>query len=162
MGENSRIRIKIGPVEVEYEGTEKFLKDELLDMVKAVSELYRETGSILKDDDSGDGGGGSATSGTIKATTNQIATTLNVSSGPALITAAAAKLHFVDGKDTFTRTALNDEARKASRFYKENYRKNLSNILQSLVGNGTFNEPSDKTFALTDATIKLIGPKLAK
>lgn len=40
----SKIRIKLGPVEVEYEGNEAFLKDELPDLLSAVARLHKESG----------------------------------------------------------------------------------------------------------------------
>lgn len=163
MADNRRIRIKMGPVEVEFEGTEKILKDELLDMVKAVSNLYQESGGKLQSDDSGSGGGGGSGSGGIhKGSTNQFAAKLGGSTGGKLVTAAGAKLHFADGKASFTRTDLLKQARAATTYYKKNYSTNLTKILAGLVKNGTFNEPSDKTYALSDETIKPIGANLAK
>lgn len=161
MGDNSRIKIKMGPVEVEYEGTETFLKDELLDMVKAVSELYRELGGKIQETGSG-AGGGERTGGSYTGTTNQVATKLGISKGADLIAAAGAKIHFVDGKERFSRNELLEEAKTASSHYSDStHRKNLSSILQTLVKNDTFNEPSTDTYALTETAIKTMGTKLA-
>lgn len=40
----SKIRIKMGPIEVEYEGSENFLKEELPELLGTVSNLYKESG----------------------------------------------------------------------------------------------------------------------
>jgi hypothetical protein len=40
----SKIRIKLGDIEVEYEGAESFLKDELPALLNAVSKLHHESG----------------------------------------------------------------------------------------------------------------------
>ena len=40
----SKIRIKLGPIEVEYEGTESFLKEELPQLLEAVANLYKQSG----------------------------------------------------------------------------------------------------------------------
>ena len=40
---NSKIRIKLGPIEVEYEGSEAFLKEELPQLLTAVSDLYSKS-----------------------------------------------------------------------------------------------------------------------
>jgi len=160
MSDNSRVKIKMGPVEGEFEGTEKFLKDELLDMVKAVSEPYKESGGSLREAEPavGDGGG---KGGSYSGTTNQVATKLGISKGADLIAAAGAKLHFVDGKERFSRNEVLEEAKTASSHYSDStHRKNLSSILQTLVKNETFNEPSTDTYALTESAIKTIGLKL--
>ena len=39
----SRIRLKMGDSEVEYEGSEDFVKSELLSLVSQVAGLYRES-----------------------------------------------------------------------------------------------------------------------
>lgn len=167
MVDSSRIKIKMGPVEIEYEGTENFLKDELLDMVKAVSELYKEAGGNIQELAPKGGNGEKAdssnkgTGGSYKGTTNQIATRLGISKGADLIKAAGAKLHFVDGKESFGRNEILDEAKTAPSYYSETkHLKNLSSILQTLVKNDTFNEPSTDTYALTESAIKAIGAKL--
>ena len=160
----SKIRIKMGAVEIEYEGTDEFLKEELLDMIKAVAEMYREAAEdsgFGSGDESGSGAGGSDAS-QVEGTTNQIATALGgVSKGADLILAAGVKLHFVAGKDTFTRKELLDEAKTATKFYKKSYGSNLSSILQTLVGS-SFNEPSANTYALTDSATSAAKAKLVK
>jgi len=168
MADGSRMRIKMGPVEIEYEGTEEFLKGELLDMVKAVSELYKEAGGSIQESGPKGGGNESAggannggTSGLYKATTNQIATKIGISKGADLIKAAGAKLYFVDGKESFSRNEVLEEAKTAPSYYSDsNHRKNLSSILQTLVKSDIFNEPSTDTYALTESAIKTIGTKL--
>ena len=37
----SKIKIKLGPIEVEYEGSESFLKQELPALIKTVTELFK-------------------------------------------------------------------------------------------------------------------------
>ena len=154
----------MGPVEIEYVGTEDFMREELLDMVKAVADLYQGSGGGLTDPgDNGESGSssGCSTGGSVTGTTIQIATILGVSNGPDLIFAAGAKLHFVDGQDTFTRKQLLSEAKTSSKFYKKNYSGNLTKILQSLVSDARFNEPANHTYALTDASTKAAKAQLA-
>ena len=42
----SKIRIKLGAIEVEYEGSEQFLKEELPQLLTAVSELYAKSAAL--------------------------------------------------------------------------------------------------------------------
>lgn len=162
---SSRIRIKMGAVEIEYEGTDDFLRDELLPMVKAVAEMYKEAaGDAAITKDNGNGSDGTGTDKTkFTGTTNQIATTLGgVSKGADLLFAAGVKLHFVDGLETFSRKQLLDEAKTATKFYKATYSNNLTTILQALVSGSMFNEPGANTYALTDGAITSAKGKLAQ
>jgi hypothetical protein len=50
----SRIKIKVGAIEVEYEGEEKFIKDELPSLIKTVAALHEQTGPMPPPADSDD------------------------------------------------------------------------------------------------------------
>ena len=147
---NSRIRLKMGDIEVEYEGSEDFVKSELLSLVSQVASLYRETGLGLGPMDmpptpKGDSVPESGVSGT----TGTIASRLDSRTGPGLLTAAAAHLTFVKGLSLFTRQQLHDEMKTAKPYYKGTYSKNLSYYLQRLVKTGQFVESAKDTYALS-------------
>jgi hypothetical protein len=93
-------------------------------------------------------------------TTNTIAARLAAKSGADLFTAAAAKLHFVDGKESFSRKDLLAEVRQAKQYFNENYISNASSILKGLVKT-TLNEVSKDTFALSAKAVTNLEPKLA-
>jgi hypothetical protein len=40
----SKIKIKMGAIEIDYEGSEEFLKEELPSLLKTVSDLYKSSG----------------------------------------------------------------------------------------------------------------------
>jgi len=44
----SKIKIKLGAIEVEYEGSESFLKEELPQLLSAVSDLYAKSRAALE------------------------------------------------------------------------------------------------------------------
>ena len=48
----SKIRIKMGFIEVEFEGSEQFLKEELPDLLTGVSQLHSKS-SLASEDDQG-------------------------------------------------------------------------------------------------------------
>ena len=64
--------------------------------------------------------------------TDTIATLIGARSGPDLIMAAAAHLHFVKAKHTFTRQELTSEMRSAPAHFKETFVNNLSTYLVGL------------------------------
>jgi hypothetical protein len=73
----SRLKIKIGPVEVEYEGEEKFLKEELPALLKAVSNLHKASGLDLNEDTrEPDAGAGASGRSTNHLTTSVVASKL--------------------------------------------------------------------------------------
>lgn len=155
----SKIKIKLGAIEVEYEGSETFLKEELPQLLAAVSDLYSksrhaldsnpsESGSIVTANQNG------AAQKKIEATTGSLAAKLNVKSGPELVLAAAARLTFVLGSATFSRQKLIDEMKTATAYYKATYLNNLTQSLNNLVKDGKLNEPSQGNYALTAPSLK--------
>jgi hypothetical protein len=93
----SKLRIKMGPIEVEYEGSEEFLKQELPDLLRAVTTLYKDSGITEVQGDSPDGA--SATG--LQGTTATYAAKLGGGTGPELAIAAAARLRIGLGLGTF-------------------------------------------------------------
>jgi len=152
----SKIRIKIGAIEVEFEGSEQFLKKELPDLIKTVSELYK-TSSIPDEEDNSSGGGAPPK---IEMSTGSIATKLGCESGSDLAVAAAAHLTFVKNTPVFKRKDLLSEMKKASAFYKGSYSGNLTKILNQLL-KSEFNEPSSGSYALSAKTKESLGGTIA-
>ena len=148
----SKIRIKLGPIEVEYEGSESFLKHELPDLIKTVSALYKAANIPLDKPDPG--------AGSIQLSTNSIATKLHCKSGPDLAIAAAAHLTLAKNISVFSRKALLDEMKTATSFYKSSYANNLSKTLNALLKHD-LNEPSSGNFALTEKKKEEVRAKLA-
>jgi hypothetical protein len=155
----SKIRIKLGPIEVEYEGSETFLKQELPNLIKTLTELSKSAGSLVDQlggiiDDTGQR--------EMKLSTNSIAAKLSCSSGPDLAVAAAAHLTFVKKQDVFKRQQLLTEMKSASGYYKSSYGANLSGSLKTLVKNQTLTEPSTGNYSLSAKTRKDLGGRLAQ
>lgn len=157
---SSKIRIRMGVIEVDFEGTESFLRDELPELLATVSRLHQEGGVIRSDPlDSPKSIPDTTSVSGNTATTSTIATKLSVNSGPELIVAAAARLTF-SGVETFSRKQLIDETRSASAYYKKTYLNNLSKYLDTLIRSGRLSEISGDNFALTQAERKSVQAKL--
>jgi hypothetical protein len=157
---SAKIRIKMGPIEIDFEGSEEFLKEELPSLLTAVSELHRNSES----EEAGTDAQGSAGSGNpqpqgpgLSVTT--IAAKLGVKTGPDLVIATAAKLTRA-GVSSIPRQTLLEEMKQATGYYKTTHRSNLSNILISLVKEGKLQETQKDTYTLSAATKTEVEAKL--
>lgn len=128
----SKIRIKFGIVEIEYEGDEVFFRDELPQILSEVSQLIKQTGIDITADITD-----LKPESTLPAnpnnsnyiSTSAIAAKLGKPSGANLILAAAARLTFGLQHETFSRDELLAEMKEAPSFYKKSYVNNLSRYL---------------------------------
>jgi hypothetical protein len=157
----SKIHIRMGAVEVDFEGTEDFIRDDLRSIIASVGGLPKTTGVVADvpvDLPFSAEGVAPRING---LTTASIAAKLGVDSEPELIIAAAGRLAVFEQKDTYTRQQLLDEMKSAAGYYKKSYRGNLSGALQRLVSDGKLLETSANTFALAPATKADLSSKLA-
>ncbi|UTW47719.1 hypothetical protein [Bacterioplanoides sp. SCSIO 12839] len=165
---DSKIKIKMGPIEIEYEGSEAFLKEELPALLSAVSDLYKESGvteaptaqepvAAPVQNSSVD-----ASSSALQATTGSIAAQLGVKSGPDLILAAAARMTFSLGMDTFSRSQITEEMKTASAYFKKTHVNNLTKYLNQLVKDQKLLETSKNTYALSASAKSSIGARIAQ
>lgn len=148
----SKIRIKLGAIEVEYEGSEAFLKEELPQLLAAVSDLHSKSGgspSFHGDAGSSENSGATTGGKKIEATTASIAARLQAKSGPELIMAAVARITFALGQDVCSRQRISQEMKSAASYYKKTYMNNLTRYLDVLVKDNKLNEPSSGNYALT-------------
>jgi hypothetical protein len=154
----SKIKIKLGPIEIEYKGSETFLKEELPQLLSAVSDLYAKSHSSINDSPTNPIKDATSPDDLkkppLEATTGSIAAKLNVKSGPELILAAAARLTLVLGTPKFSRQQISDEMKTATAYYKATYLSNLSMSIASLVKGKKLNEPTTGNYALTAASLK--------
>ena len=143
----SKIRIKIGQVEVDFEGSEQFLKKDLPDLLESLTKLHEQTGGEI------DPSNGSETKtnkpGKFVGTTATLAGKLKSKSAGDLIIAAAAQLTLVEGKSEFARKELHDSVKGASGYYKETVSKNFTNYLNARVKAGDLMEPKNGHYSLS-------------
>jgi hypothetical protein len=157
---SSKLRIRIGDVEIDYEGSEEFLKQELPQLLKTAMELHKAAGTPSPDGDSVVGTT-KDTQKTLSLTTGTIAARLKASSGGALLLAAAVHLTLVSKKETFSRKELLAEMQKASSYYRKSYSGNLTNYLKAAVDDGELSEIATDSYALTAKTRANLEAKLA-
>lgn len=149
----ARIKLKINEIEIEYEGQENFIKDELPNIIDKLAEHFNDINftspnnkSLPKGDDL-DSFDNSNT--VIDRSVSSIAISLNVANAPDLIIAAAAFLTFSKSKETFSRQDIHQAMKSAKGHYHKNMGSNLAKNLTSLVGSKRLNESSNGEYALT-------------
>jgi hypothetical protein len=82
--------------------------------------------------------------------TDTIATIIGATSGPDLIIAAAAQLHFSQGKATFSRHELAAQMRTAPSHFKSTFMNNLSAYLAGLTRADRLRLSANDTYALSN------------
>lgn len=112
---------------------------------------------------SGDGEAKAGKKKHIQGTTATIAAKLGckVGAGKDVVTAAAARLEFVDSKHQFTRAELLSAAKAATSYYKSTVAANLTNTLVGLVKSGDLIEVSKGTYSLSANKKEELGTRLA-
>lgn len=144
-----KIRIKIGTIEIEYEGTEDYLKKDLPELIDKLISLklprIEEKASEIENPSEDTS---NIVDSVIQMSSNTIAAKLNVKSGTDLIIAACATLSLVQNKDTFQRKDILTEMQAATNYYKNSYGANLTKYLKNLVSNQKLIERTKNTYAL--------------
>jgi len=161
---SSKLRIRIGDVEIDYEGTEEFLKLELPQLLKTAMELHKASGAVPASGTANGGASGSSAGkgGVASFTTGSIAARLGAKSGSDLLTAAAAHLALVKRKEPFTRQQLLTEMQSATSYYKSSYSPNLTKYIKTaLQKGGPLSETAKNSYALTASARADLEKKLA-
>jgi hypothetical protein len=162
----SKLRLKLGPIEVEYEGEEQFLKSELPNLLRAVLELQQSARDLNQGEsenangDSGNGDAGGRPLGKVSLSTGSVASKLGCKSGPDLVYAACAHLFLVKGMTSYSRRDILKEAQTATAFYNQSVRANLTSHLNSLVKGDKLNETSSGVYALSATALPELKAKL--
>jgi hypothetical protein len=144
---SSKIKIKIGNIEFEYEGETEFSQDDIKDLFShletlsvpavAVTEAAQDTVVEKK------------TPNGAKIHTSTIATRLGGKGASNLAIASAAHLQIVQGKESFTRQELLSDMRSATTHYNKNMSTNHSKTLASLVTQQVINQISADSYSLS-------------
>ena len=157
-----RIKIRVGPIEVEYEGTEEFMREELPELLAGVANLHKaaELPALSVDAPAGVSAEPAKRPASLDMTTNTIAARLGASSGQDLLVAAAAHLTLVKGGDTFTRAELSAEMKGATGYFKESYAKNLTSYIQGAIKADKIMGRSNGSYALSGSLSESLRSRL--
>jgi hypothetical protein len=160
-GGDAKIKIRVGEVEIEYEGDAAFLEKGLLDVCKQLSALNEQIPAApIPPHKVHEDRGGVKSVG--KLSTVTIANLLGSKTGPDLVIVAAAYLHFSEGKPEFTRGQILDAMKSATGYWEENYSKNLSTSLKNLTRTDKLRVVKDDTYSLPAKETTRLEAVLAK
>ena len=146
-----KFRTRIGQLEVDFEGTEEFLKAEVPSLVSQIIALSEALPVHVTDGKPSATTGGAPVSRKFDFTTNTIASLAEAKTGPDLAMAAAAHLALTKGQDKFARKEILEEMQSATTFYNQGYSGNLTKILNGLTKGKRLNLVGNQTYALTKA-----------
>ena len=124
------IAIKVGQIEVTYEGDQTYIDDGLPKLLARLGDMPAFVSKSVAQQTDRAVALGDATLG---HTTSQIAQLMSASTGPDLAMAAMAHLTLVKGQPKVARSDILAEMKGATAFYSENYSSNLSSILNGLI-----------------------------
>jgi len=148
----SKVKIKAGSIEIEFEGSEEYMKDELPALVELLYSLPPVSPSTDEEEAVELQASTDTSKQKLQMTTNTIAAKLNVKKDSDLLLAACAHLALVKGADTYTRSNILAEMKLATNYYKSTMTKNLSATFKGLVKQGKILETATDTYALHATT----------
>ena len=145
----AKIRVKLGSIEIEYEGPNDFVAKNLPDLLRTLAEIRNANPS---DSDEGDANEGPVVPADGKPepglSVTTIARKLGVSSGRELMVAAALKLSRT--KESFSRKVLLAEMKSASAYYKATYSNSMSTELQRACKAGDLNHVGGSDYSMPE------------
>ncbi len=162
----SKIRIKVGSMELEYEGDPAFLDGGIeklfVTMADLAGKVPDEPARSFEMPSEKSGSDKSSLGNTdLSFSTNTIAAHLNSSSGPDLVICAIAQLELVQDKASSTRSEILTEMKNATTYYKETYSKNLTTSFETLLRNKRINQIVKGTYSLSANERKDLEAKVA-
>jgi hypothetical protein len=159
---SSKLRIKCGEIELDYEGDLTFEKADLLGLAERLSTLNNMVAkpSIESNVKTGAAAATSLSAPSNVGSVSDIARKLGVATGPDLIKAAAAALYF-GGKADFTSREITASMREAKHFFKPSYTSNQGVALERLVKKGILRSLGGDRYTLSHETIEDLKKALA-
>ncbi len=162
MDSGAKIRIKVGAMEVEYEGDPSFLKDGLESLLSKMADLSIQVPP--EPETAGDAQNGptlSAPSNGVAFSTSTIAAHLDAKKINDLAVCALSKLEIVDGKASAKRTEILSEMKLATGFYTKHMSSNLAKALISLTKAKRVTHGANESYSLSADERKSIEAKIA-
>ena len=147
--DRAQVRLRMGDLEIEYEGAASFLTSELVALVREVASLHAERTTPASEDEADPPESAADSQGPVNLSMANVATRLNANTGPELAIAAAAFLTICQEHEVFTRKDILGTMQAAPAHYKKSMSSNLSKSLQRLLKDQRLNETAGNQYALT-------------
>jgi hypothetical protein len=155
----TKLHIKYGTIELDYEGELMFDKVDLLGLLEKLSE--QTTGLDPSADVQAEPAAGERADAKTALSVSDIAQKFDAKTGPELLIAACTSLHFQNQKGDFARKDILATMREATHFFQASYSGNLTKMLRTLVKGGTLREVGTDRYALAHNTIGDLTKRLA-
>lgn len=155
--ETAKLRIKLGQMELEYEGSQNYIETGILELIEQLSAVEIQDIEVKEQPSAPEDLAGSAAGmppNTAKLSTTDFAVKLGVKSGTELVMAAAAYLHHTRSLEEFRRADILSEMKGAKAFFRQSYGSNLSKSLETLTKSGKLQNPKADTYALPYSEIE--------
>jgi hypothetical protein len=168
---SAKIRIKVGSMELDYEGDPSFLTVGIGTLLVTMGDLAGRIKVDLPPSSSdkaqeqiaiGAAKGVTEAIGQLAISTNTVAARLEAKTGPELVICAMAQLELVQGKASYGRAAILAEMKSATTYFKEPMGGNLSASLSSLTKSKRINQIATDSYALSATEKKKVEAKLAE
>ncbi|OSQ44108.1 hypothetical protein [Thalassospira sp. MCCC 1A01428] len=160
---NAKIRIKVGSMELDYEGEPSFLTEGIEALLTTMGDL---AGRIPKElpvlAEESDGVNFAVSTGNSTFSTNTLAAYLEVKTALELVICAISHLEIVQGKTASSRAEILAEMRSATTYFNGNMVGNLSKTLSSLTKGKRINQITKDTYSLSSSERKKIEAKVAE
>jgi uridylate kinase len=160
---NAKIRLKVGSMELEYEGDPSFLTGGIETLLTTMGELSTRVPvepttppAPLTVNVEGH------PTGSPNFSTNTIAAHLDAKTGPELIICAMANIELVQQKSSSTRAEILAEMKNATTYFNENMRSNMGKNLSNLTRSKRINQVAKDTYALSATERKQVEVKVAE
>ena len=160
----TKLHLIIGEIEIKYEGSESFSKDDISNIMNTMSNLFKEHGSSQAAAslfDTKEGIDETHASLVKNLSMETIASRMNVNNGPDLAMAASVYLTINKKEEAFSRTDILNTMKESKSYYTANMSSNLSKSLKGLVKNKRLNQTAQNTYALTASEKKTMEGLLA-
>lgn len=166
----AKIKLKVGSMELEYEGTPSFLTGGIEALLATMGALAAKLPQQIPPPDSaaqeqlasGNGTSEPPPNGSFTFSTNTLAARLAVKTGPELVICAMAQLELVQRKTSSTRNEIMAEMKGATTYYNGNMGSNMSRNLSNLVKGKRINEIAKDIYSLSASERKQVEAKLAE
>lgn len=167
---SAKIRLKVGSMELEYEGDPAFLTGGIEALLETMGALASKVPidaeplapAAVVTPVNGNGDIAPTTRGQPAFSTNTIAAHIDAKTGPELVVCAMAHLELVQGKPSSMRAEILAEMKTASNYFTKNMVSNLSASLKTLVRAKRVHEGKPGNYSLSAAERKQIEAKIAE
>lgn len=162
----AKIHIKLGLLEVEYEGDSSFLDGSLIATVEKILDLQSQHKTSLPpllQVNGGEVANQHPSKVGNNLSTHTIAGLLKATTCPDLVIAAAAYLKFSQGQETFTRGEIQSQMKSASPYYKRSFSGgNLTRAFDTLTKADRLRLASDNKYSFSAKEISALESRLAE